>query len=92
MEATVCKTLSEKERMNDLLSSEKYLTAVYNTYCCETATASLKSTLMSILEDEHRIGGEIFQEMNNRGWYPVEKAEENKITSAKMQFAQSVSR
>ncbi len=88
MEATICKGLEAKEVMTDLLTSEKYLSGMYNTCCNETATVSLRSTLMSILEDEHRIGEEIFNEMNTRGWYPVEKAEENKINSARMKFAQ----
>ena len=81
------KKMTEKELMTDLLSSEKFLTGVYNTYCCEAATSTVKSALMSLLQDVHRMQEEIFGEMNSRGWYQLEKAEEQKITSVKLKFS-----
>ncbi len=81
------KKMTEKELMTDLLSSEKFLTGVYNTYCCEAATSTVKSALMSLLQDVHRMQEEIFGEMNSRGWYQLEKAEEQKITSEKQKFS-----
>lgn len=83
-------SLNEEERLTDLLSSQKFLTGVYNTYCCESATSAVKSCLTSILEDEHRIQGEIFGEMQSRNLYTVEKAEEAKISSTKQKFSASV--
>lgn len=80
----------EKQKMTDLLSSEKYMTEVYNTYCCECATPSVKNCLCSLLQDEHRVQDEIFCEMSTRGWYKVEKADDSKIFSAKEQFGQNV--
>ena len=84
-----CYAFDEKQRLTDLLSSEKFLTGVYNTYCCEASTGAVKSCLMSILEDEHRIQQEIFTEMNNRGFYPLEKAEDTKLTEARQKYAQA---
>ena len=83
--------MNEQQTLNDLLSSQKFLTGMYNSYCCESATTAVKNCLSSILQDEHRIQEEIFNEMNTRGWYPVEKAEEAKINSAKQKFSQTVS-
>lgn len=82
------KKMTEKELMTDLLSSEKFLTGVYNTYCCEAATSNVKSTLMSLLQDVHRMQEEIFGEMSSRGWYQLEKAEEQKLNSEKQKFSQ----
>ena len=82
------KKMTEKEMMTDLLSSEKFLTGVYNTYCCEAATSNVKSTLMSLLQDVHRMQEEIFGEMSSRGWYQLEKAEEQKLNSEKQKFSQ----
>ena len=82
------KKMTEKELMTDLLSSEKFLTGVYNTYCCEAATSTVKSALMSLLQDVHRMQEEIFGEMNSRGWYQLEKAEEQKLNSEKQKFSQ----
>ena len=80
---------NEQQRMTDLLSTQKFLTGAYNSYCCEAATNTVKNCLSSILQDEHRIQEDIFNEMSSRGWYPVEKAEEAKIASAKQKFSQS---
>ena len=87
MEQYQCK-MNEQEKLTDLLSTQKYLTSMYNAYCCEAATPSVKSSLLSILQDEHRIQEEIFTEMNTRGYYPLEKAEETKLNSTKQKFAQ----
>lgn len=87
MEQNQCK-MNEQEKMNDLLSTQKFLTGAYNSYCNEAATSAVRSTLTSILADEHRIQEEIFNEMSARGYYPLEKAEENKISSTKQKFAQ----
>ncbi len=81
---------AKEQTMIDLLSSQKYLTGMYNTYCCEAATGTLRSSLMSILQDEHRIVEEIFNEMNVRGLYPVQRAEEKKIADAKNKFGSTV--
>ncbi|MBQ7335247.1 MAG: spore coat protein [Clostridia bacterium] len=83
-------SMNDEEKLTDLLSTQKFLTGVYNTYCCEAATVAVKNCLNSILEDEHRIHEEIFNEMTARGWYQTEKAEEAKINSTKQKFAQKV--
>lgn len=80
----------DRAKITDLLSTQKHLTAVYNTFCCEAATATVRNCLLSVLEDEHHIQEELFDEMNARGWYPVEKAEESKIHAAKQKFAKTV--
>lgn len=89
MEQNTCK-MNDKEKLTDLLSAEKFASAAYNTYCLEAATPSVRSCLCSLLQDQHRIAEEVFNEMNTRGYYPVEKAEQQKITAARQQFEQRV--
>ena len=72
----------------DLLNSEKFLAGVYNESLLESATPEVSGCLMGILEDEHRIQKEIFEELSSRGMYPTEKAPEDKLTLTKMKFAQ----
>lgn len=79
-----------EQTMLDLLSSQKYLTGMYNSFCSEAASGTVRSSLMSILQDEHRIAEEIFNEMNVRGYYPVTRAEEKKISDAKNKFGSTV--
>ncbi len=85
-----CKHLNEQQCITDLLCSEKYLTEVYNTYACEAATPAVKSCLINTLTETHRMQEELFNEMSNRGWYPVEKAEEAKINQAKQKYSVKV--
>ncbi len=82
--------MNEPQKLTDLLSSQKYLTSMYNAYRCEAATGTVRSCLSAILEDEHRIQDEIFDEMNMRGWYPLEAAEQTKLNSTKQKYAQQV--
>ena len=87
MQSTMQRCMNDEEVLTDLLSSQKFLTSVYNSYSCESATGAVRNCLASILSDEHRIQEQIFCEMQSRGWYQTEKAEEMKIASAKQKFS-----
>ena len=80
----------EKERMHDCLDTEKYLIGMYNTSLTEAATPEIIQTLTDLLGDTYRMQQQLFREMNSRGWYPVAKAEEQKIQQAKQKFAATV--
>ena len=81
-------SFQEEQRLTDLLCSEKFLSGVYNTYCNEAATSAVRECLLTLLQDEHRMQEEIFNQMKSKGYYQVEMAEETKVTSAKQKFAQ----
>lgn len=83
-------SFQEEQRLTDLLCTEKFLCGVYNTYCNETATPSVRECLLSLLQDEHRMQEEIFNQMSSKGYYQVEMAEETKVSAAKQKFAQTV--
>ena len=84
-------TFGDKERMSDLLQSEKYLAGCYNSYLLESATPEVKQCLSGLLNDTHSMQQRLFEDMNSRGWYPVTKAEDQKVMSAKQKFAMKVS-
>ena len=81
----------EEARMTDLLNSQKHITGVYNSCLCETETEAVKSCLSGILMEEHRIQEEIFNKMQQKGWYQTEKAEEAKLMEAKMKESSTAS-
>ena len=83
-------TFGEKERMHDCLDTEKYLIGIYQTALTEAATPEVVQTLTDLLSDNFRMQQQLFREMNSRGWYPVTKAEEQKIAQTKQKFAASV--
>lgn len=79
--------LTEKELMYDALATQKFLTETYNTFSNECANPDVRNTFMNILNDEHKIQYELFDEMNKRGWYEVCNVEQNKINEVKQQFS-----
>ena len=79
--------MGDKECLQDTLTSQKYITGEYNNCINEAATPEVKNTLLNILSDEHRMQSEVWTEMNSRGWYPTEQAEDQKIQQAKMKNA-----
>jgi spore coat protein CotF len=92
MNHNCCPSLGEKEFAEDLLGSEKHLTGQYNAFLTECATPAMVQTLGELLTDTHTMQQALFQEMNSRGWYPVTKAEEQKITAAKQKFGEMVTK
>ena len=81
-------TFDECARMTDLLNCEKHMTGIYNTFLCETETASVRSCFAEMLTDEHRMQESLFAEMKSRGWYQTQQAEEQKLQAAKQKFCQ----
>lgn len=81
---------TDKEVLEDGLSTQKSATEKFNTFANECVHDSLRSTMMNILEQEHSISTEVFNLMHQRGMYQTPPADEKKIMEAKQKFAQSV--
>ena len=79
-------SFSDKDIMTDLLSSQKFVTDGYNTFTNECACPSLRSDMLNILNDEHHIQSDVWTEMNKRGWYPTEAADQNKINQVRQKY------
>ncbi len=79
-------TMPEKEMMNDVLSSQKFLTETYNAFTNECATPNVRDEFLKILAEEHQIQAEVFDAMKQRGWYQTPAAEQQKIDQTKQQY------
>ena len=77
---------SDKDILTDALASQKFVTGNYNTFTSECVTPEVRGVFMSILKEEHDIQNEVFTEMQKRGWYQVEPAQEQKLQQAKTKF------
>ena len=86
MNQTTGISMNDQEMMHDALSSQKQITGIYNTFVNECATPAIRDEMLNILQEEHGIQADIFQEMQKRGWYPTPMAEEQKIQSTKQKF------
>ena len=74
--------MQDKDMICDSLASQKEITGIYNTFSNECVSTPLRNELLNILHDEHSIGADILSEMQKRGWYPAEQAEEQNIVNA----------
>ncbi|WP_026478924.1 spore coat protein [Alkaliphilus transvaalensis] len=82
------RSLSEKELMNDLLASEKQVCSAYNTGITEASCQNLRQHLTSCLNDTQNIQYQIFDAMQQRGWYQTKKAQTQDVQSAKTKYNQ----
>ena len=78
--------MPEKEMLSDALSTQKLVTANYNTFANECACKKLRDDAMSLLHEEHDIQADVFDEMHSRGWYMTPAAQQQKIDTAKTKF------
>ena len=81
--------MQEKELFKDVLSSQKFITDTYNTFTNECSTANVRDEFLSILNEEHQMQADVFDEMKKRGWYQTPQAEQQMISQAKQKFENS---
>ena len=77
---------TDREIMDDVLSSQKHITGVYNTFSNECVNPQLQSDMLAILKEEHNMQFDVFTDMHKRGWYSPATAEQQKVTEAKTKF------
>ena len=77
---------TDKNIMTDAIETQKFVTAGYNYSANESAHPNIKNTMMDILNEEHCILHDVFEEMSARGWYPTEQASDTKINEVKTTF------
>ena len=85
----VASLLTEKQILQDSLLSQKQITGSYNIYAGECVNTQLRTTMLDILKDEHCIQADLFSDMQSRGWYKVDQADQQKIQQAKQQLSAS---
>ncbi|MDK2800124.1 MAG: hypothetical protein PWP27_1956 [Clostridiales bacterium] len=79
-------TMSDKEIVNDSIASQKQIESAYNTYINECTNSKLRADFSNILREEYDIQADLFQEMQKRGWYQVQQAQQNQIQQAKQKY------
>nr|WP_273701838.1 spore coat protein [Tepidanaerobacter acetatoxydans] len=59
----------DKDILNDMLMTEKYVSGTYETAVMEAANETVRDTLRQIQDEEQQHAKMIFDAMNQRGWY-----------------------
>ena len=84
--AEISPNFGDREIMEDVLASQRQMTAEYNAAANQCASSALQSEFMTLLGEEQQIQMELFQEMQKRVWQTVQKAGEQEITAARERF------
>jgi spore coat protein CotF len=79
---------NDRDRINDILSYEKYLTSGYNTGLNEMQNPQLRQKVGAILQDAHQTQFQLFDLMFQKGWYKMKAAETQEINQAQQQFTE----
>ncbi len=82
---------SDREIMDDILTSQKHITGVYNSFSNECVNQQLQNDMVNILKDEHSMQFNVFSDMQKRGWYSPAAAQQQMITETKTKFANMAS-
>ena len=80
--------LSEKEIINDALSSEKQLLHVYSTYLAEASCPNLRNELTRVFNETQQMQFELYKAMEQKGWYTTQNAELQQVQQAVDKFTQ----
>ncbi|WCK53966.1 spore coat protein [Aneurinibacillus sp. Ricciae_BoGa-3] len=79
--------MNDRDRMNDILATEKYLTDGFNIAAREASHAQLHRDIMTILNETHQCTRDAFEMMFQKGWYKIEAEDQSKLTQTFNQFS-----
>jgi spore coat protein CotF len=82
--------MTEKDILQDCLSSQKFITTNYNIFAGECVNEQLQSAFLNILDEEHRIQADIFNDMSAKGWYPVQQADQQQIQQLGQKYSAQI--
>ncbi|MBM7541469.1 spore coat protein [Amphibacillus cookii] len=78
--------LNDRDIINDLLATEKYMTDGYCTALNEASNHALYEDLLQIFTETQNQQRHLYNLMFKNGWYSLDKADTQQITQAVNQF------
>ena len=80
--------LTDQNRMEDLLTQEKYLIGAYGAFIPEAGCPNLRNVLNDNFNECVQNQFTVFDKMNQLGWYPTKNAPSPEVDAAKQKFQQ----
>lgn len=80
--------LNEQEIMTDALNTEKQSITSYGTYLAEATCPNLRSQLNQIINENQQVQYEIFNAMQQKGWYSPKNAQLNELQQSVQSLGQ----
>ncbi|HBI04439.1 MAG TPA: hypothetical protein DDY49_10485 [Paenibacillaceae bacterium] len=79
--------MNDRDRINDVLMTEKYLTEGLNIAAREASHDILHQDLMLVLNETHQCARDIYTIMFQSGWYTLEAEQQMTLDQTYQQFS-----
>ena len=79
-------SFNDKDMLMDILSTLKSLSTIYTYSLQEASNEDLYEALYAFATDVNDMEKEVFYCLFSLGWYPLEKAQQNKITKTTSKY------
>ena len=76
-------TLTEKDLMSDLLTTEKHIISSYSVGITESSCTNLRNTLINNFKSSQDVQYKVFDAMRQKGWYPTKDASDTEVQDLK---------
>lgn len=79
---------TDQDRMEDLISQEKFLIDGYSTFIPEATCPELRQVLTENLNGSFSSQYAVYDKMSQLGWYPAKNAPQAEIDESRQKFSQ----
>lgn len=79
--------MDDKLIMDNILTATKSACDLMMHGAIESSTPDVHNTFTQVFNDTLCMQNEIYKKMSEKGWYPMQQAEQQKIDAAKQKFA-----
>jgi spore coat protein CotF len=79
--------MNDRDRLNDILLTEKYLVHGLNIAAIEASHDVLHQDIMLVLNETHECAREIYTIMFQNGWYTLEAEQQSALDQTYQQFS-----
>ncbi|ASB90705.1 spore coat protein [Bacillus sonorensis] len=78
--------MNDRDFVNELLTTEKYITSAYSTALNELSHSSLYQAIQPLFQEAQNAQRRLYDVMFQNGWYKVEAEDAQKIQQTYQQF------
>lgn len=79
--------MNDRDLMQNLLNLEKGACDLFMHGAIESSSTDVRQTFSTSLNSGLQMQDQIYTKMQQKGWYPTEQVQQNKIESVKQKFS-----
>jgi len=83
-----CTQWDDQHMVGDLLDTAKHIASSYGNYIIEGSNPQIRQVLTTNMDEMLNDQFQIFEQMQQRGWYQTKPAQEPDVQTAKQKFTQ----